>query len=383
VTDARATERFQAGTEAAADVADAWRELAELRGNAFVTPEWFLAWEQQFGSGRREVIVARDDQGTLRGVLPFAPGDGQSSRRLRFAGAPAADHLHPAAAADDEAAVAAAAGALLAEQPGWKVVVLDNADIGAPWTRELASAAGPRVKARAYRDAVLPRLDLSGVGGWDEFLAGRSRNFRSQLGRFERRLDRDHELVFRMAESQDQLGSDLETFFRLHDARWQPRGGSSSEGEPLRAFHADFASGALARGWLRLWFLELDGEPAAAWYGWRVGDRYAFYLSGFEPRFADLRVGLVLLAHTLRSAIAEGASEYDMLLGNEPYKARFANSERTVQSVLVTRPGLASALAAAETGIWRTSRRLPEARRAQLRSAFDGIVRRLPGARHA
>jgi hypothetical protein len=50
--------------------------------------------------------------------------------------------------------------------------------------------------------------------------------------------------------------------------------------------------------------------------------------------------------------------------------------------VLITRPGLASALAAAETGIWRASRRLPPERRAQLRSAFGGLANRLPGARH-
>jgi CelD/BcsL family acetyltransferase involved in cellulose biosynthesis len=184
-----------------------------------------------------------------------------------------------------------------------------------------------------------------------------------------------------LTKTQEELGPDLDTFFRLQDARWRGRGGSSSASEQVRAFHHDFASRALANGWLRLWFLELAGEPAAAWYGWRLGDRYAFYLSGFDPRYAKLRVGLVLLAHTVRSAIAEGAGEYDLLLGDEPYKGRFANSQRTVQSVLITRPGAATALAAAETAIWRLSRRLPDSRRRQLRAALGGLVGRLPGAR--
>ena len=371
-----------ARSESPRGVADHWRELAERRGNAFVTPEWFAAWNRHFGDGMPEVTVARDADGAVRGILPLAGSDAGRPRRYRFAGAVAADHLHPASSEEDEPAVAAACGSLLANDPDWRVIVLDNVDAGEPWPRALAGAAGSELAVHSYRDAVLPRLDLSTVESWEEFLAGRSRNFRSQMRRFERKLERDHELSFRMTDSQQQLASDLETFFRLHDARWSGRGGSSSAGRRLREFHRDFASRALERGWLRLWFLELGGEPAAAWYGWRVGDRYAFYLSGFEPRYAELRVGLVLLAHTLRSAIAEGASEYDLLLGNEPYKARFANSRRTVESVLITRPGVANALAAAETAVWRLSRRLPEDRRSQVRSVLGGLAERLPGARH-
>ena len=49
-------------------LAGEWRSLAERRGNAFVTPEWFLAWLRQCGQGwEPRVAVVRTDHGTLRG----------------------------------------------------------------------------------------------------------------------------------------------------------------------------------------------------------------------------------------------------------------------------------------------------------------------------
>ena len=102
-------------------------------------------------------------------------------------------------------------------------------------------------------------------------------------------------------------------------------------------FHADFTAAALERGWLRLWLMEVDGESVAAWYGWRLGERYSYYLAGFEPRWSDASVGLLLLAHTVHEAIGESASVYDLLLGDEAYKQRFATAARPVETVILTR----------------------------------------------
>ena len=62
----------------------------------------------------------------------------------------------------------------------------------------------------------------------------------------------------------------------------------------------------------------------AGWYGWRVGDRFSYYQAGFDPAWSRYSVGFLLLAETVREAIAEGAAEYDLLLGDEAFKARFA-----------------------------------------------------------
>ena len=356
-----------------------WRRLAEAQGNAFITPEWYRAWARHYGDDATTAIVAvRDAGGTLRGVLPLAVSGGGRTRRWGFGGANLGDLFSPACAPGDETEVARAAADALADAA---VVVLDNVEADAAWVSALAGPSGGRgLAVSAYRDNSLPRIDLE-AGGWDEYMAGRSRNLRSQIRRKTRALERDHGLGLRLADAAT-LDADLETFFRLHEARWENRGGSGSLNERTRAFHGDFAAAALERGWLRLWTLELEEEPAASWYGWSIGGAYCYYLAGFDPRFGDLSVGFVLLAHTIRAAADEGCATYELLLGEESYKARFATAERPVQTaVLVKRGHPMRALLGAEVGLWRLGRRLSPEARDRARGVYRAATGWLPTAR--
>jgi CelD/BcsL family acetyltransferase involved in cellulose biosynthesis len=260
--------------------------------------------------------------------------------------------------------------------------VLDYVDADTGWPAALAAASPRPLVGTVQREAVLPLVELDGLESWDAFLASRSRNMRSQLRRYERAIEREHAVAFRRTERQEELGRDLETFFRLHYARWSDRGGSTSAGERARAFHADFAAAALERGWLRLWFLELDGEPAASWYGWSLGGVYSYYLAGFDPARERLRPGHVLLAHTLREAIAEGAHTYDMLLGDEEYKRRLASSERAVRTTTLVRARHpARLLVSAEGAMRRASRRLSPSARRRLGRALGALEALTSGGR--
>jgi CelD/BcsL family acetyltransferase involved in cellulose biosynthesis len=359
-----------------------WRALAEGRGNVFITPEWLFAWRRHYGSGAKLAVAAVRRRDALVGVVPLARARVRRGGTLRFCGANLADHLHPVAQDEHaDAEVAAAAGARLGgPASAWTAIVLDNVDVGAEWVRAMTSASPSVASLTTSRQSVLPYVALPGA--WEEYLVSRSRNFRSEIGRKLRRLEREHEVRFRLSTDPSELAGDLDTFFRLHDARWDPRGGSSSRSERARAFHTDFSGAALRRGWLRLWVMEIDGEPVASWYGWRLGERYSYYLAGFSPRWADASVGLLLLAHTVRSAIEEGASEYDMLLGEEPYKRRFATAERSVETVVITPARHPMRLVAgAEAMLWRGYRRLPPGARGYAAALARAVRERLPSSR--
>ena len=70
---------------------------------------------------------------------------------------------------------------------------------------------------------------------------------------------------------------------RLHELRW---GGTTAVFAGRgHAFQRDAARALLATGRLRLWVLELDGEPAAAWQGFRMDGAESYYQSGRDPRF--------------------------------------------------------------------------------------------------
>ena len=141
-----------------------------------------------------------------------------------------------------------------------------------------------------------------------------------------------------MTASAAELDADFDTFFRLHDERWDERGGSSSATpRSRRLIQRSFAAAALERGWLRLWIAEADGEPPAAWYGWRIGERYCYSLSGSRRSTSARALGTVLLAHTIEQAAAEGARIYDMMWGDEGYKKRFETGRREVDDLVPRR----------------------------------------------
>lgn len=83
------------------------------------------------------------------------------------------------------------------------------------------------------------------------------------------------------------------------------------------------AMAVLARGTLRFHMVRLSGRIVAVHFGFQWRGRHYYYIGGFDPDFASLSVGSVLLHHAIRSAADEGASEFDFLRGAESYKYRW------------------------------------------------------------
>ena len=317
-------------------ITPAWRMLAERLGNAFVTPEWFLAWQKCNGDlDAPFVVVIQEQSGAIRGVLPLVIRQYGPFRMLRFAGGALGDRFEPAGDPAERERIAVAAAAVLHERRReWSALVLDWVDDSEPWLDALLGPPHRRLTRTRVRTTPLPYLDLS-RSSWEEYLASRSRNFRSQLGRRRRGLEREHDVVFHRVEDRAKLSQGTEMLFALHESRWRERGASSLATARRRDFLSDFAGRALEAGWLRLWFLELGGSPIAGWYGWHIGGRYAYYQAGLAPEYAPYSAGFVLLARTLEEAFAEGAREYDFLRGDEEYKRRFTNTSRQASTWVV------------------------------------------------
>ena len=349
---------------------DAWRELAELRGNPFLTPEWFLACREALDEGE-PLLLVWEPEGRVRGVLPLVATRSGGLRVLRFAGSAWGDWFTPACRPEDEAAMGASCASWLSENHArWHLLDLTRVAAESAWPAALWEAGEGIAAPRPRRDDVLPCIRVP-EGGYEEYLASRSRNFRSQLGRRRRKLERDHGLSFRLTAERDELDRDLDVFFELHEERWRARGGSSALRAESKALHRSFAAAALERGWLRLWTADVDGEPGASWYGWRIGERYCYSLSGLRAELEPLALGTVLLAHTIEQAAAEGAAVYDLMRGDEAYKTRFETDRREAQSWTIGRRRHPVALAVAgRDRVAAGARRLPPFARTPLKALY-------------
>jgi CelD/BcsL family acetyltransferase involved in cellulose biosynthesis len=326
-----------------------WQRLADRGDNVFSTWEWVEAWSRHLGAGRPlRLLGVRAPDGGLLAILPLQLAARRPVRALRFAGHGPSDELGPVCAPEDRPAAFAALRRVLAGRPdGFGVFIADR-------VRDAASAAP--LGARVVRSEPSPVLPVAGRS-FDEFLAARSRNFREQVRRRERRLRRERRVRFRLTTDPAALREDVDVLVRLHDLRW--RGRSDAFAGPLLAFHHDFAAAALERGWLRLWILEVDDQPAAAWYGFRFGGVESYYQAGRDDAYDAWSTGFVLLAHTVRAAFDDGQREYRFLIGDEPYKSRFTQDDGTVQTLAVAAGPLGEAAVAGA----RAARRLPPALR--------------------
>src|SRR5215213_8029291 len=206
---------------------------------------------------------------------------------------------------------------------------------------------GALLGARRLDADASPVMTIAGLD-WPGWLAGRSGTFRRRVQRLERRLLEGGDVHYRLATDPESLDADLDSLFTLHERRF---GAASQAFTPARrALHRRWARAALERGRLRLWLVERAGTPIAAWYGFRFAGAECFYQSGRDPDAPYRSLGLLLLCHTMREAMADGMREYRLLRGDEDYKAQFADRDDGLETVALPLSARGHAWLAARSG---------------------------------
>ncbi len=306
-----------------------WNELlAASRSDClFLTWEWLYTWWSHFGHGKRLFIVTVRSGSQLIAIAPLTvtrAGVGLVTVPvLEFAGTGniGSDYLDFIVRSECETAALTALTTALADR---------NLSMRLPRVKHGSAVAAAICRDLADRGwrclevptEVCPFIDLSGRS-WDSYLESLGSSHRYNFRRRLRKLYNDYQVRLEYAVSEQQRREALQHLVDLHLLRWQNRQGGTTafNNSDLLAFHDELSRLALDRGRLRLLVLKLDGEPAAAFYGFRYGRTFHFYQSGFHPSFSRHSVGLVLLGLTIRDAIEEGADQYDFLHGDETYKS--------------------------------------------------------------
>jgi CelD/BcsL family acetyltransferase involved in cellulose biosynthesis len=306
-----------------------WSPLAERSDSVFATWEWATAWWAHLGEERPLHLVAcRRPDGELAAILPFYLASSRPLRVVRLIGQGPGDELGPVCAPADRGAVAPLVRpALDLLESGWDMLIADNLPRDPAWEGVGGVATVGEIPN--------PVLEIEGVE-WDDYLAARSSKFRQQFRRDERRLMRDHAMAYRLADDPDRLDHDLDTLFALHNLRWGEESSGVFAAEQA-AMQREFARIAFERGWLRLWFMELDGTPVAARLAFRFGGVESAYQAGRDRSWDRYGIGFVLQCHTIREAMNDGLREFRLLRGGEAYKDRFGGADHGLVSLAIAR----------------------------------------------
>lgn len=322
--------------------APSWDDLCERSActSPFMSWAWHRAWADTAPPLEQhacEVLTVQDADGALAALLPIRRCRLRFRRRWVQALTWAVGDIGCPDELDLPALPTAEIGALtdaLEELP-WQVIILPNLASGTANMQRLSAALTERGHAARYQPLwSCPRLELP--DSWDRYLATLSANRRQIVRRKERSLGRDHDVVL-VDYDQSTLADGWAHLLALHDRRWNGEG--AFQDPRTAALQRQFAAAMARQGRLWLSTLDVDGRPAAAWYGFASGDTVYFYQGGRDPRWQRESVGLVLMGQMIRRAIERGYRTFNFLRGDDEYKYAWAPSRRMTEELVVFRAG--------------------------------------------
>jgi CelD/BcsL family acetyltransferase involved in cellulose biosynthesis len=311
-----------------------WSDLLERSAadSPFLTWEWLSAWWRHLG--RRaglHVLTVRQNE-SLIGVLPlaFMPTGplGMSRLDLLGTGTVASDYLDAIARTGCEEDVVDALTSWFRNH----ALALQFDHVRTPGS--LAECLATRLShggwtIRRQSIGVCPFIRLSGHT-WEALLGTFGASHRANVRRRIRAMSGGYNMTFEQVIDEPRRQTVFPDLVSLHNQRWGQRGGTAFHNQASQDFHNEAMRLMLERGWLRLFVLTLNGATAAVQYLLAYKGRVYFYQHGYDAKYSSQSVGLVSFALAIRSALEEGATEFDMLWGDESYKQLWAHDARSL-----------------------------------------------------
>lgn len=308
------------------DIAPEWEQLWRADGQTtpFQHPGWLLPWWETFGSGRLFSWAVRVDSRLVGLALTFLH-PWQGWRQVTFIGNGVSDHLdilaHPGCRAE---AVASLLEKYAEHRSCWDVCDLQDLSehsslLHTTVPRDMAAEVKPQ-----YACTSVP-LDGSPL---PHGLRRNLRRYRSQL--------EEHGTVTLEQAGTTHSDEYIEALFALHRARWASKNDKGMlDGSAMETFHSRAAKNFWAAGLVRLYALRFNDKIVSIIYALRRGSTAYSYLGGFDPALARFSPGSILLEYAMQQLLLEGATEFDFLRGDEPYKATWGARPYTTYRLLL------------------------------------------------
>jgi CelD/BcsL family acetyltransferase involved in cellulose biosynthesis len=216
------------------------------------------------------------------------------------------------------------------------VLRLRNLEIGSTFHRLGMSEPPAVLRERASLATAHWEQELP--GSFDEFLRSLSKSTRESAKRYPKRLvkqfgDRLSVEIYRDVADIERIFADTSAV--AEKTYQQGLGVAFAQTELQRRM-----TGLLMeRGWFRAYVLYLDGDPIAFWQGHAYNGMFSTGVPGYDPAYADLRVGTFVLLRLIEDLCED--PEIDTLdygFGDAEYKRRFGTRSWQEHDVHVYAP---------------------------------------------
>ena len=337
---------------------DEWNAAAAASANpnVFLTWEWLRTWWRHFGEdrpgARLHIVVVRDDDGIVAAAPWFRarPGVGPvHATVLQQISHDAGDYGGIVLVRRHDEAVDALLTHVAAEMSsGTSAVSLSRLASDSVLLAQLRERVGPHGSGLVateveLEDAVCPYADVR--DGYNLAKHLKKHKVRQRMGR----LHEKYEDVTFEYHTGPTLDEGLDRLVRVHQLRWDDLEDEMQGlfSDPVHeAFLLDGIRALDAGGWLRLLTLTADGRTVSAELDFDFAGHVYMFKGAFDPEFGEFSPGQLTHYRVFEDGIARGVEEFDFMRGDHPYKRRWANGDRSLVGVTLTRPGLAGKIAA-------------------------------------
>lgn len=294
-----------------------WERLRKLHNapTIFLDHAYVMAWWSSFGSEATQYTFVVRRSGTVVAIFPFMKTrwtvSGVPIRRVSFI--INAHVLRSDALVADDAGVCIAAVLrhLRRDRWSWDIFDLENIPENSVLYPLLMQAAQQNgFAADEWRRARTHRL-LPVVGTWDEYLRGRSGNFRWQIKKFRKRLEAHGNPEVERIYSRAAMLAFLPQLFELEKRSWQGQGSHSSMGDADLKFcellFSDMPEDRLGE----FWAMRINGRLVAAITLLRLERVLYVFTTYYDPDLASASPGTLLYFEMLKSAWERGEKAVD------------------------------------------------------------------------
>ncbi|MBK8026067.1 MAG: GNAT family N-acetyltransferase [Chloroflexi bacterium] len=296
----------------------------------FLTWEWQSTWWDSYEAGDLWLITCRSDSGELLGIAPWFIEPHEGERVVRVVGCiDVTDYVDVIAEPGHaEEVLEALAGFLMENRSAYTRINFCNLQEASPALAilpEKMRIVGFNVDV--VLQEVCPVIQLPST--WEGYLEALDKKQRHEIRRKIRRAEGESVSHYIVGPDAD-LTLETQKFLHLMRASHPEKAVFLDDPKNDRFFRA-IIERMHERGWLKMSFLLVNGNPCAAYCNFDYGGHVLVYNSGMEPEAsAPLSAGIVLLSYDIRHAIESGRSVFDFLRGNETYKYRMGGVDTRV-----------------------------------------------------
>lgn len=319
-----------------------WDKLLELSAtrSPFLRWEWVSRWWSHFGKGR-ELAVAVLRHGNAEPLM-IAPlmisyGEGRLRQLLRWVTwigglgpvtGERMDLLLPVGLEKEVAPWICRVFGELAEAEradALRLTMVPEESPNLPWLRLALETTWQDTHLAERLESRCRRLGASWEASEKRKSGSRQRRMRRKFQVFVEEWEGER----LRAEQMMHPNEAMDLLARLHERHW-PHGVSNFLKPESWAFHKELAQIWLANGQAVMPGLRTPQEWVAMLYGFVENGEFYFYQHGWEERFARLSPGNLAMQWSMELANQLGLALYDMLPGEQGYKAQWCDETRAL-----------------------------------------------------